>query len=942
MTTINRNFVVRQGIDVSTTANVVGAATFSNTVSVTGNTTLSNTIAVTGNATFSNTIAVTGAATLSNTLNVTGNANVGGTLGVTGAATFSNTIAVTGNATVNGSVVLGDTDTDNVAVNGSVNTNIIPIAGNTVTLGNTTQRWGEAWLGNVTVTTTASLANITTSGTTNLNGAVILGDAAADNISVTGSVNTNIVPVAGNTLSLGNTGQRWATVWANNVTATTNVDAQGITARDLTLTGNLTVSGTTTYLNTTSVDIGDAVIVLNADLGGATPPTEDAGFTVNRGSAANVSFLWDESNDRWKVGSNAIFDSTATVTGAATFSNTVSITGAANALSTFGIGGAATFSNTISVTGAANVLSTLGVGGLASLLAGADISGTANASTGINVGANVNLSTEQINVGNSTVNSTITSSLITTSNVNITSTANVTSAINVGANVNLSTEQINVGNSTVNSTITSSLITASNVNITSTANVTSALNVGANVNLNTTQLNVGNSTVNTVITSSLITAPNVNITSTANVTSTLNVGANVNLSTTQLNVGNTTVNSTITSSLITASNVNIRSTANVTSTLNVGANVNLSTTRINVGNATVNSVLTSTTFTVGSNSLISNTTGTVIPSQLVIRGGTAGASEGGQIVLGYGNNLGYSVVGQSNNTVNLDVVGGNTGSPALFRIFFQNSDGTTTAGLNVANTGRTHIGSTVEQTDSTFKVTGTANVTSSLGVGANVNLSTTQLSVGNATVNSTVTSTVVTSGSATLGGLTANATQITITGATTLSSNGGVGVAGQVLASNGATGAPYWVSPYATITDDNTTAATRYLTMSGSTSGNITSLFVASTDLTFNPSSGTLTAVVFSSSSDERTKENIQTIENAAEIVSKLRGVSFNRKNNKSKDYGVIAQEVEKVLPDIVTTDEEGWKKVSYDSIIGVLIEAIKDQQDQINNLKALINKNNP
>ena len=63
--------------------------------------------------------------------------------------------------------------------------------------------------------------------------------------------------------------------------------------------GNLQVTGTTTTVNSTEVNIGDSVIVLNADLDGATAPSVNGGFTVNRGSSADVSFVWNETSDYW-------------------------------------------------------------------------------------------------------------------------------------------------------------------------------------------------------------------------------------------------------------------------------------------------------------------------------------------------------------------------------------------------------------------------------------------------------------------------------------------------------------------------------------------------------------------------------------------------------------------------------------------------------------------
>ena len=82
--------------------------------------------------------------------------------------------------------------------------------------------------------------------------------------------------------------------------------------------------------------------------------------------------------------------------------------------------------------------------------------------------------------------------------------------------------------------------------------------------------------------------------------------------------------------------------------------------------------------------------------------------------------------------------------------------------------------------------------------------------------------------------------------------------------------------------------------------------------------------------SDERLKSDIETIDNALDKVMNMRGVSFTKQAEKG--IGVIAQEIEKVLPEVVTDGE--YKSVAYGNIVGVLIEAIKEQQKQIDELK--------
>lgn len=69
----------------------------------------------------------------------------------------------------------------------------------------------------------------------------------------------------------------------------------------VTVAGNLTVSGTTTTVNTETINLADNIILLNSNLAGDAAPSEDSGIEVERGTAANVSFIWDESADYWST-----------------------------------------------------------------------------------------------------------------------------------------------------------------------------------------------------------------------------------------------------------------------------------------------------------------------------------------------------------------------------------------------------------------------------------------------------------------------------------------------------------------------------------------------------------------------------------------------------------------------------------------------------------------
>ncbi len=97
-------------------------------------------------------------------------------------------------------------------------------------------------------------------------------------------------------------------------------------------------------------------------------------------------------------------------------------------------------------------------------------------------------------------------------------------------------------------------------------------------------------------------------------------------------------------------------------------------------------------------------------------------------------------------------------------------------------------------------------------------------------------------------------------------------------------------------------------------------------------SSGIVTAVDFDSLSDINYKENVNTINGALLKVEQLRGVKFDWKESGQPSYGVIAQELEQVLPELVHGNDP--KTVNYNGIIGVLIEAIKELKAEIEELK--------
>jgi len=95
-----------------------------------------------------------------------------------------------------------------------------------------------------------------------------------------------------------------------------------------------------------------------------------------------------------------------------------------------------------------------------------------------------------------------------------------------------------------------------------------------------------------------------------------------------------------------------------------------------------------------------------------------------------------------------------------------------------------------------------------------------------------------------------------------------------------------------------------------------------------------ITCVDLNSTSDINLKDDIRPFENALATVNRLNGVHFTWKKDDRKSIGVIAQEIEKILPELVT-ETEGNKTVNYNGLIGVLIEAVKELSEKVEILES-------
>jgi hypothetical protein len=175
----------------------------------------------------------------------------------------------------------------------------------------------------------------------------------------------------------------------------------------------------------------------------------------------------------------------------------------------------------------------------------------------------------------------------------------------------------------------------------------------------------------------------------------------------------------------------------------------------------------------------------------------------------------------------------------------------------------------------------------------------------------------------------------TITGPTGVSGpTGSTGEASTVTGPTGVSGPAGATGPAGspTIVNDEVTNTAQYVTFVSVTTGTTGSLAVASNKLTFNPFEGSLSATEFNSLSDQDKKHDVFVIEHALEKIQQMRGVGFTWNDTQIPSYGVIAQEIAQVAPELVSHTDP--KTVNYNGLIGFLIEGIKELSLRVQKLE--------
>lgn len=166
------------------------------------------------------------------------------------------------------------------------------------------------------------------------------------------------------------------------------------------------------------------------------------------------------------------------------------------------------------------------------------------------------------------------------------------------------------------------------------------------------------------------------------------------------------------------------------------------------------------------------------------------------------------------------------------------------------------------------------------------------------------------------------------------------GNVGKYLTTNGSTTSWSTVAEGASLSDSTTTDAPFSIPFSDLTSGTFSTAYINSSSLYFNPSSGTLNSISFNSLSDVRFKTDLVQITQALDKLEQLTGYTFSMIESNTRSSGLIAQDLQKVLPESVGGNEDKLT-VNYGAVMGLIVEAIKELNSKVDAIQnqLLINK---
>jgi hypothetical protein len=913
----------------ATNVNITGITKQTGTLQITALTTIDNggiTISNAGGARIDGPVVITTGGTSSFTgttlnatatnINLTGSTLNTGTLQITALTTINNaglTILNAGGARIDGAVVIttGGTSsftgtTLNVTATTTNITSITNITGATTITGNT------SIIGNITQTDNTKLISLA--------GDIELGNAGSyltDGGTITIGNNTNkskSLSVYGNIYLYGNDASNGKVFAPGGITMTTgDITLQ---AGNLYLTGasgSITAYGNQTLGNGTGA--GSVLTVYgNVNIAGTGASngklSVENGITVSAGGI-NITGTFTSSGS-----ANTLVSSTTNgITGV---TNNITASTANNLSGPFYVYGASSFSSTVSTNGAITVTTggvditgnslfkgTVGINNLLTISnnGGATITGPVNITGATQITGNfTTVSAVNTLGGDTVVGGKLTLNGLTTFNSAVTiASGGLTIQSSGGATISGNVDISGTTRSASTLTVTAGGATISSGNVlVSSGNLTLA---SGNLSVTGTGSTSGTFTSGGLLT---VLSGGANITGTTTLSSTLTVsggGASISGNTSIVGGGTLSVAGTTTSGgKLTVSSGGATITGNTDIT---GTTTSSSTLIVSAGGATI----TGATSVIGNTSITGTTTSS---STLTVSGG--GASITGNTSIVGGGTL--TVAGATTSGGILTVSSGGasiTGSVSILGTTSMNNTLTISAGGaaitgNVSISGTTTMGGLLTISSGGANITGTTAVTGALTVSSTATISGTTTSTGMIYAN---------------GGLTLGTGGLTIPGTLVVGSGNTVTLSNGTIISTGTA----TIGGAATLNNNLSVAGNA--TISGSAS---VGPYTGSHQLGVG---GSVVAAAFMVSSDRRLKKNIKIIENSIDIIDKLEGVYYDRIDNDKSCIGLIAQDVEKILPQVVNTDSDinNYKSIEYQNIIALLVEGIKELNNKYNNL---------
>ena len=547
--------------------------------------------------------------------------------------------------------------------------------------------------GNVGIHNTAPDATLAVTGTANVSANVRIGGytTIANSFNVL-SVDSNLIPKTNNVYSLGNSSNRWASLYVSGSTiylGTVSLsDSSGSlqTSAGAVINGGLTVNSSIVGANTIS-------ITGNSTFANTIAVTGNSTFANTIAVTGSATF----SNTMAVTGATTL-SNILNVTGAATLSNSITTTGYANVGNTLNVTGASTFGNTLNVTGATSVGDTLAVGGPASFSNSATVYGAVTLSRSLSVGTTTTMAGTL----------TVTGAISGANSLTITGYANVGNTLAVVGNVNFSNTLAVTGSAVLSNTlaVTGAVTLSNTLSVTNTATFSNTVSINGAVTTNSSITANGGLTVNGAVS---ITNSSLNIATNSGVT---------------ISVGNSTVNTSINSISV--------STANIVATKIAGTLTTTSQPNIIANNALYLNGNTASTLLAAADAAYTNAIAYAC-NQIGLSGGSSQTYADGKAAAAYTNAVSYTDTTFS--TISNAIVSASANATNL-------TTGTLLSGrISGSYTGITAVG-TLATLSANVITTNSVAVANSLTVGNNITVS----------GNSTVTGNSVTNGNAWLNG----------------------------------------------------------------------------------------------------------------------------------------------------------------------------------------------